>query len=96
MRLLGDEFGIDIAAQRPRHLDALTGRRLDYVITLCDRAREACPELGEQARRSHWSIPDPAATGTGDQASYPAFTRAAADIDTRVRQLLPVLATTDR
>lgn len=92
LRVLTDDFGIDIAAQRPRHLDAVTGRRFDYVITLCDRAREVRPEFGGQARQLHWSIPDPAATSTG----YPAFRRVAAEIDTRVRQLLPVLATTHR
>jgi len=96
VRVLNDDFGIDSTAQRPRHLDTFTGRRFNYVITLCDRAREVCPEFGDQARRLHWSIPDPTATGTGDKSSYPAFARAAADIDTRVRNLLPVLATTDR
>ncbi len=95
VRVLRDHFGIDIAAERPRHLDTFTGRRFDYVITLCDKAREACPEFGDHARRVHWSIPDPAAAGNSDQASYPAFARTAADIDTRVRHLLPVLATTN-
>jgi protein-tyrosine-phosphatase/DNA-binding transcriptional ArsR family regulator len=95
VRVLRDHFGVDAAAQRPRHLDTLTGRRFDYVITLCDRAREVCPDFGDRPRRPHWSVPDPAAAGTSDQASYPAFTRAAADIDTRVRHLLPVLATTN-
>jgi protein-tyrosine-phosphatase/DNA-binding transcriptional ArsR family regulator len=96
VRVLRDHSGIDIAAQRPRHVDTLTGRRFDYVITLCDRAREVCPEFGDRARRLHWSIPDPAAGGDADRASYPAFARAAADIDTRVRYLLPVLTTTNR
>jgi ArsR family transcriptional regulator, arsenate/arsenite/antimonite-responsive transcriptional repressor / arsenate reductase (thioredoxin) len=91
-RVLRDHFGVHIADQRPRHLDTLTGRRFDYVITLCDKAREACPDFGDHPRRLHWSIPDPAAGGGTDQASYPAFTRAAAHIDTRVRNLLPVLA----
>ena len=94
VRVLRDHFGVDVAAQRPRHLDTLTGHRFDYVITLCDRAREACPDFGDHARRPHWSVPDPAAAGTSDQASYPAFIRTAAEIDTRVRHLLPVLATT--
>ncbi|HEX5993878.1 MAG TPA: ArsR family transcriptional regulator [Jiangellales bacterium] len=95
VRVLRDNFGIDIAAQLPRHLNTLTGRRFDYVISLCDKAREVCPEFGDHARRLHWSIPDPAAAGNSDHATYSAFTGTAADIDTRVRQLLPVLATTN-
>jgi protein-tyrosine-phosphatase/DNA-binding transcriptional ArsR family regulator len=95
-RVLRDEYGIDISRQRPRHLSTLTGRRFDYLITLCDKAREACPERVDHPRRVHWSIPDPAAPGIPDQASYSAFTRAAADIDTRIRYLLPVLTTSNR
>jgi ArsR family transcriptional regulator, arsenate/arsenite/antimonite-responsive transcriptional repressor / arsenate reductase (thioredoxin) len=81
-RVLRDTFGIDIAHQRPRHLDTVARTRFDRVITLCDKAREALPDLG--ARRTHWSIAEPA-----DDAS---FQHAAAEIDTRVRHLLPVLA----
>jgi protein-tyrosine-phosphatase len=92
VRVLREQYGIDIAAQRPRHLDTLTGRRFDYVITLCDKVREACPEFDDHPHRMHWSIPDPAAAGDTDQASYPAFGRTAAEIDTRVRDLLPTLA----
>jgi len=80
-------YGIDVAGRRPRGLDAHHGRRIDWLITLCDRAREACPELPQRPRRSHWSIPDPAAAP--DPAD--AFARTAADIERRVRHLLPVL-----
>ncbi|HEU4424036.1 MAG TPA: ArsR family transcriptional regulator [Pilimelia sp.] len=93
VRVLRHHFGIDIAGQRPRHLETLTGRRFDYLITLCDKAREVSPEFDSHRRRLHWSIPDPAAAGNDDRASYPAFTRTATDIDARVRHLLPVLAT---
>jgi protein-tyrosine-phosphatase/DNA-binding transcriptional ArsR family regulator len=104
VQVLGERYGIDIGGQRPRHLDTLHGRRFDYVITLCDRAREACPEFPGDARRIHWSIPDPATPsdlttpsdptgpdGRGRKAEEAAFIRTAADIDTRVRYLLPVL-----
>jgi protein-tyrosine-phosphatase/DNA-binding transcriptional ArsR family regulator len=93
-RVLRDTFGVDIGDQRPRHLDTVS-RRFDYVITLCDKVREVCPEFGDDTRRQHWSIPDPAAAN-GERASYAAFVRAAADIDARVRQLLPLLANTNR
>jgi protein-tyrosine-phosphatase/DNA-binding transcriptional ArsR family regulator len=77
------EYGIDIAGQRSKHLNEFTGHRFDYVITLCDKVREICPELPGGPEPIHWSIPDPAAEGTG-QASYPAFRRVAADLHTRI------------
>ncbi|MET8908989.1 helix-turn-helix domain-containing protein [Micromonospora sp. NPDC004551] len=91
VRVLRERYGIDVAGQRPRHLDTLTGRRFDFVITLCDRAREACPDFPHHPCRIHWSIPDPASAGDRGQADHRAFTRTAADIDTRIRHLLPVL-----
>lgn len=94
VRVLGAEFGIDIAGQQPRHLDTLARRRFDQVITLCDKAREVCPEFPHHPRRSHWSIPDPATASDVDRAGYPAFQYTAADIDTRIRHLLPVLTST--
>ncbi|MEV4461015.1 ArsR family transcriptional regulator [Microbispora sp. NPDC049633] len=94
VRVLREQYGIDIADRRPRHLDALRGRRFDYVITLCDKVREACPEFGDHARCVHWSIPDPAAAGRSEQDVHAAIGQATADIDTRVRHLLPVLAQT--
>jgi protein-tyrosine-phosphatase/DNA-binding transcriptional ArsR family regulator len=96
VRVLREGFGIDVAGQPPQHLDTLASRRFDHVITLCDKAREACPEFGDHPRRIHWSIRDPATAGDTDQASYPAFQHTAADLDTRIRHLLPVLASTRR
>jgi protein-tyrosine-phosphatase/DNA-binding transcriptional ArsR family regulator len=88
VEVLREQFGIDVSGRRPRHLDAVTGMAFDRVITLCDKAREVCPDFGHGTRPAHWSIPEPA-----DRA---AFGRTAAEIDTRVRHLLPVLAATDR
>jgi ArsR family transcriptional regulator, arsenate/arsenite/antimonite-responsive transcriptional repressor / arsenate reductase (thioredoxin) len=93
VQVLREQYGIDIADQRPRHLDTLRGHRFDYVITLCDKAREVCPEFGDHSRRVHWSVPDPATAGHAEDG-HDAFGDAAADIDTRVRYLLPVLAQT--
>ncbi len=92
-RVLREAFDIDISGQRPRHLYTVARRRFDHVITLCDRAREACPEFDHHPRRAHWSIPDPA-RDTGS-VGYRRFHHTATEIDTRVRHLLPVLTTTD-
>lgn len=87
--VLRDSHGIDISGQQPRHVDSLAGRRFDYVITVCDRVREVCPRFPDNPHQFHWSIPDP--TNPGDTA---AFERAATEIETRIRHLLPVLAST--
>ncbi|WP_030511235.1 ArsR family transcriptional regulator [Microbispora rosea] len=94
VHVLREQYGIDIADRRPRHLDTLRDRRFDYVITLCDKVRESCPEFGDHARWIHWSTPDPAAAGRSEQDVHAALGRATADIDTRIRHLLPVLAQT--
>jgi ArsR family transcriptional regulator, arsenate/arsenite/antimonite-responsive transcriptional repressor / arsenate reductase (thioredoxin) len=91
VRVLRDDFGIDIAGQPTRHVDTLVGGRFDYLISLCDKAREACPEFARHPRRLHWSLADPATAGDSPDTSYAAFRAAATDIDTRVRHLLPVL-----
>jgi protein-tyrosine-phosphatase len=78
------EHGIDIGRARPKHLDTLRGNRFDYVVTLCDRVREVCPEFPGHPEPVHWSIPDPA----GEPDGYPAFVRCAGDLATRIGFLL--------
>jgi protein-tyrosine-phosphatase len=88
-----EQYGIDIACHRPVPVDAIAGWRFDYVISLCDKAREVCPEFTGQPGRMHWSLPDPA-SGEGDPAGYSAFERTAIDLDRRIGFLLLALAVT--
>jgi protein-tyrosine-phosphatase len=85
------ERGIDLRGRRAKHVDELAGRRFGYVVTLCDRVREVCPEFPDAPGRVHWSIPDPASEGDDDEATYPAFERTAAEIDARVPFLLALI-----
>jgi protein-tyrosine-phosphatase len=78
------ERGVDLAPRRSKHLSVFAAGRFDYVITLCDRVREVCPEFPGHPGYLHWSIPDPAAAGGSDQDTYPAFERMAAELETRI------------
>jgi ArsR family transcriptional regulator, arsenate/arsenite/antimonite-responsive transcriptional repressor / arsenate reductase (thioredoxin) len=82
--------GVDISQNRAKHLDEFRSDRFDTVITLCDRVREVCPDFPARPELVHWSIPDPALEGPTNRASYPAFERTAAELETRIRFRLPL------
>jgi len=84
-------YGIELAGRSPQHLSFYEDQRFDYVITLCDRVREVCPEFPGPAEQVHWSIPDPAASGGTDRDTYPAFERMAAELDERIGFLLAAI-----
>lgn len=78
-------YGITLT-HRPTHLDAVREQRFHLVISLCDRVRALNPDFPGSPIMIHWSLPDPAADST-----YPAFERLAAELDRRIRFLLPTL-----
>jgi protein-tyrosine-phosphatase/DNA-binding transcriptional ArsR family regulator len=88
------EYGIEIAGRTPRHLSVFERQTFDFVITLCDRVREVCPEFPGRAERVHWSIPDPAAAGGTEEDTFRAFQRMAAEIQTRIGFLAAALGQT--
>jgi protein-tyrosine-phosphatase len=80
--------GVDVAGRRSKHLGTFAGERFDYVISLCDRVREVCPEFPGGPELIHWSIPDPAREPGGDDVTLPAFERMADELATRIAFLL--------
>jgi protein-tyrosine-phosphatase len=94
VRVMRDEHGLDLREHTSKHLDVYAGQRFDWVISLCDRVREVCPEFPDHPETVHWSIPNPVTGDEDDVASYPRFQRTAAELVTRVRFLLAAL--TDR
>jgi arsenate reductase len=70
------ELGIDISRQRSKHVDEFEGKTFDYVITVCDNARETCPVFFVAAHKLHQSFEDPPAPGVGtDEQRMTVFRR---------------------
>jgi arsenate reductase len=53
------EIGIDISGHRSKHVDEFKGQRFDYVVTVCDNAKESCPIFPGGTKVMHWPFPDP-------------------------------------
>ena len=88
------ERGIDLAGRRSKHVSEFAGERFDYVISLCDRVREVCPEFSGGPELIHWSIPDPAREPGSDEETLPAFERTATELLTRIDFLIEAIEPT--
>jgi len=68
------EHGISWAGHAPRSVDGLEREHWDFVVTVCNRAKEACPIFPGQPILAHWGMPDPAEV-EGDRATKQAAFR---------------------
>jgi arsenate reductase len=84
------EIGIDISGHRSKSVDEFAGQEFDYVITVCDNAKERCPVFPGKTERIHWSFDDPA-EAVGDQAARLAvFRRVRDEIEARLHELTDI------
>ena len=80
-----NELGIDIANHRSKSVEEFTGQQFDYVVTVCDNARDNCPVFPGAAQRIHWSFEDPAAVEGTEEVRLQAFRRIRDQIRERVK-----------
>ncbi len=80
------ERGIDITGQRSKSVDEFAGQEFDYVITVCDNAREHCPVFPGKTERIHWSFDDPAKAEGDEEAVLAVFRRVRDEIEGRLRE----------
>ena len=69
------EIGIDISAQRSKHLDEYAEREFDYIVTLCDHAAKTCPLFPGSGERIHQGFSDPAAAEGSREEKIEMFRR---------------------
>ena len=78
------ERGIDWSGARSESVETYLGRPFDYVITVCDRARQSCPVFPGPGVRLHWGLEDPAEVEGGDDLKLAAFRRTAEELTGRI------------
>jgi arsenate reductase len=82
------EVGIEWNGRTPRSVDDFMGEKFDFVITVCDKAKEACPVLPGHPIHAHWGMEDPAEVEGTDADKSRAFLSARTLIARRIDLML--------
>jgi arsenate reductase len=84
------EAGIDASWARSKSVTEYLGQRFDYVVTVCDQARQVCPVFPGVHQSLHWGYEDPAeATGT-EEHRLAVFRRVFIQMGERINQFIPL------
>ena len=79
------EIGIDISGHRSKSVDEFAGQSIDYVVTVCDNARDNCPVFPAATEKLHWCLEDPAAVQGSEEERLAAFRRIRDQLQERVK-----------
>ena len=82
------EAGVDIAGHRSKNVSEFLQQPFEFVITVCDSAKEACPYFPGKVQRLHWSFPDPAASSGTYEERLAVFRQVRDQIADRIRDFI--------
>jgi arsenate reductase len=82
------ERGIDWSQARSKSVREFLGQPFDYVVTVCDNARETCPVFPGDHQSLHWNLDDPAAVEGPDELKLAAFRRTRDEVADRLRSFV--------
>ena len=85
IQVLNDVYNIDASDARSKSWEEFKDVEFDFVVTVCDHARESCPVWPGQPIVGHWGSPDPAAVEGSDSEKYRAFREVAFEINRRLQ-----------
>jgi arsenate reductase len=83
------EIDVDLSAHRSKHVNEFAEQKFDYVLTVCDNAREACPIFAGKTRMIHHSFPDPAVHKGSEQERIAKFRNVRDQIHEYLRSFPP-------
>nr|AIA10720.1 low molecular weight phosphotyrosine protein phosphatase [uncultured bacterium] len=84
LRVLKDLYHIDASEARSKSWDEYKNIQFDFVVTVCDNARETCPYWPGQPIIAHWGLPDPAEAKGNDEEIFREFKQAAFTLQRRI------------
>ena len=82
------EIGVDISGQRSKHVEEYAGQPFDYVITVCDSARQSCPVFPGGGERIHWDVEDPLYAELRGESTVQALRYARDELRSRIEAFL--------
>lgn len=84
------EAGIDGSWARSKSVEEFAGQSFDYVVTVCDQARQVCPVFPGVHESLHWGYEDPAEAGGTEEKRLAVFRRVFIQIGERINQFVPL------
>jgi arsenate reductase len=88
LAILRENFQIDTSDARSKSVDEFKDAEFDFVITVCDDAREACPVWPGKPIVAHWSSPDPSKVEGDQETVKEAFRKVTQEITRRIELLV--------
>jgi arsenate reductase len=86
------DVGIDISGHRSKNTGEFTDQQFEFVITVCDRAKDSCPRWPHTGRLIHWGFEDPGAAGGTPEERLRAFRKIRDEIKLQIERFLASLS----
>jgi len=83
-----NEVGVDISGQRSKSVSEFLNQQFDYVITVCDNAKQTCPILPGECEKIHWNLEDPADAQGEDEERLIIFRKVRDEIKHKIEGFL--------
>ena len=82
------EIGIDISSHRSKSVKEFKEQSFDYVVTVCDNAKESCPFFPANSKLIHWSFEDPAKSDGNEEQQLSVFRRVRDEIKEKLQDFI--------
>ena len=82
------DIGVDISHHRSKKMNEFINEPFDYVITVCDRAKDSCPMWPHAAKLIHWSFEDPAEAKGSPEERQESFRQVREEISARIEEFI--------